>query len=128
MLRSNNERIKNGARQVNLKIEEKSDVACENQKQIYFKINEKNKGLDDKKDSIKEAKDKVNIENKLRREEVQFRRENQTQIIVNTISESAETIKMEIELSFKELNSNVVLLKKAGVQELKNELENLGRK
>jgi t-SNARE complex subunit (syntaxin) len=61
MLRSNNERIKNGARQINLKIEEKSDVACENQKQIYFKINEGNKELDDKKDLIKEVKDKVNI-------------------------------------------------------------------
>jgi hypothetical protein len=47
---------------------------------------------------------------------------------VNTISESAETTKVEIEVDFKELNNNVVLLEKAGVQELKNELEDLKEK
>jgi hypothetical protein len=50
MLNSNNEAIENGARQENQKIEEKSDVICENQKQIYFKINEENKELDIKMD------------------------------------------------------------------------------
>jgi adenylosuccinate synthase len=78
MLRSNNEMIENGSRQVNQKIEEKSDVICENQKQIYFKINVGNYELGDKMDSIKEANDKVKEGNKLRHEEVQFVRENQT--------------------------------------------------
>jgi hypothetical protein len=47
---------------------------------------------------------------------------------VNTISESAETTKVEIEVGFKELNNNLVLLKKAGVKELKDELEDLKEK
>jgi hypothetical protein len=47
MLRSNNEAIENGARQVNHLIEEKSDVIYEFYKQIYLKINEGNKELGD---------------------------------------------------------------------------------
>jgi hypothetical protein len=69
----------------------------------------------------------VNEENKLRLEEAQFGKENQTRVIVITISESAETIKLEIEVGFKELNNNVVLLKN-WLQELKNELEDLKEK